>query len=138
MLRGKNMQAVTRPHAVLLVALFCFHLSVNVSVAGETSEMSEIDRRVAELLAGMTVTEKIGQMTQVNASEGTIPDELHEALKSGKIGSILNQVNVELVNEMQRIAIEESRLGIPLLMGRDVIHGFKTILPIPLGQAHMG
>jgi len=97
--------------------------------------MGELEGRVAELLARMTVAEKIGQMSQVNASDGEIQDQLREALKTGGIGSILNQVNVELINEMQRIAVEESRLGIPLLMGRDVIHGFKTVFPIPLGQA---
>ena len=48
---------------------------------------------------------------------------------------MLNEVNVDTVNEIQRIAIEESRLGIPLMIGRDVIHGFKTVFPIPLGQA---
>jgi beta-glucosidase len=51
------------------------------------------------------------------------------------VGSVLNAVDVQVVNELQRIATQESRLGIPLLMGRDVIHGFRTVLPIPLGQA---
>lgn len=60
---------------------------------------------------------------------------LQQALREGRIGSVINEVNVEIVNELQRIAVEESRLGIPLLLGRDVIHGFKTIFPIPLGQA---
>ena len=90
---------------------------------------------VAELLGRMTVAEKIGQMAQVNSAGGTVPDDLHEAIKAGRIGSILNEVNVGIVNELQRIAVEESRLGIPLLMGRDVIHGFNTVLPIPLGLA---
>ena len=83
----------------------------------------------------MTVEEKIGQMSQVQAAVGHIPDELRSAVAAGRIGSILNEVDVEVVNELQRIAVEDSRLGIPLMMGRDVIHGFKTILPIPLGQA---
>ena len=74
-------------------------------------------------------------MSQVNAAVGSIPDELRAALEAGLIGSILNEVDVDVVNELQRIAVEDSRLGIPLLMGRDVIHGFKTVLPIPLGQA---
>ena len=54
-----------------------------------------------------------------------------------RAGSVINVVNCDFINEMQRIAVEESRLGIPLLIGRDVIHGFKTIMPIPLGQAAM-
>jgi beta-glucosidase len=83
----------------------------------------------------MTLAEKIGQMSQRDASAGYAPDYLGEGLRAGHIGSILNQVDVVIVNELQRIAVEESRLGIPLLVGRDVIHGFRTVMPIPLGQA---
>lgn len=93
------------------------------------------EQRVSALLARMTLAEKIGQMRQVNASHGYAPDYLGEDLRAGRIGSVLNLVNVSVVNELQRIAVEESRLGIPLLVGRDVIHGFKTVMPIPLGQA---
>ncbi len=96
--------------------------------------MNEVEY-IEELVSRMTVAEKVGQMSQVNADGDKIPGELRADLKSGHIGSILNQVNVDVVNEMQRIAVEESRLGIPLMMGRDVIHGFRTVLPIPLGQA---
>jgi beta-glucosidase len=83
----------------------------------------------------MTLAEKVGQMCQLDASEGYAPDYLADGLRAGRIGSVLNVVDVDVVNELQRIAIEESRLGIPLLVGRDVIHGFRTIMPIPLGQA---
>ena len=83
----------------------------------------------------MTLSEKIGQMCQLNAGEGYAPHYLAEGLRAGRIGAVLNVVDVDTVNELQRIAVEESRLGIPLLVGRDVIHGFKTIMPIPLGQA---
>ena len=91
--------------------------------------------RARALLGQMTLTEKIGQMSQVEAGHGHPPDYLGERLRAGLIGSVINNVNVEIVNELRRIAVEESRLGIPLLVGRDVIHGFKTVLPIPLGQA---
>src|SRR5210317_615580 len=91
--------------------------------------------RAHALLGQMTLAEKIGQMSQVEAGHGHPPDYLGERLRAGLIGSVINNVNVEIVNELQRIAVEESRLGIPLLVGRDVIHGFKTVLPIPLGQA---
>ena len=89
------------------------------------------EQRARELVEQMTLDEKIGQMSQVN---GDFHD-LHQAIREGGIGSVLNEVDVDKVNELQRIAIHESRLGIPLLIGRDVIHGFKTIFPIPLGQA---
>lgn len=95
----------------------------------------EIEKRVSDLLQQMTLAEKIGQMQQSNASDGYPPDYLGDSLRAGRIGSVINQVDVATVNELQRIAVEESRLGIPLLVGRDVIHGFKTVMPIPLGQA---
>ena len=91
--------------------------------------------RARTLLGQMNLAEKIGQMSQLDASHGHAPDYLGERLRAGQAGSIINIVDVAVVNELQRIVVEESRLGIPLLVGRDVIHGFKTIFPIPLGQA---
>ncbi|HDS01500.1 MAG TPA: glycosyl hydrolase, partial [candidate division Zixibacteria bacterium] len=83
----------------------------------------------------MTVAEKIGQLSLVNSIYGKITKPLRQTIAEGKIGGILNEVDVNVVNELQQTAVEESRLGIPLLVGRDVIHGFKTIFPIPLGLA---
>jgi beta-glucosidase len=108
---------------------------MNASMATDLKAPAPIEERVKALLAQMTLPEKIGQMSQLNAGEGYAPDYLGHGLRAGQIGSILNVVDVTTVNELQRIAVEESRLGIPLLVGRDVIHGFKTIMPIPLGQA---
>lgn len=96
---------------------------------------ASIAARVKALLEQMTLEEKIGQLQMVQAGGWHVPDHMREALRAGRIGSVLNEVHVETVNELQRIAVEESRLGIPLLVGRDVIHGFKTVFPIPLGQA---
>jgi len=93
------------------------------------------DNRVAELVQRMTLAEKIGQMSQKNAGDGYAPDYLGDSLRAGRVGSVLNIVDLATVNELQRISVEESRLGIPLLVGRDVIHGFSTVMPIPLGQA---
>ena len=90
--------------------------------------------RAAALLGQMTLAEKIGQMSQVHAEGVDAPVQLGERLRAGQVGSVINIVDVDIVNELQRIAVEESRLGIPLLVGRDVIHGFKTVFPIPLGQ----
>ncbi|SMO43906.1 beta-glucosidase [Saccharicrinis carchari] len=95
---------------------------------------NNIEQKVSHLINQMTLDEKIGQMCQSNGFGG-IPDELKTALRNGEIGSILNEVDVERLNEIQKIAVEESRLGIPLLIGRDVVHGFKTIFPIPIGLA---
>ena len=110
-------------------------MSQQVVASNSSADSAALNARVAELLGRMTTTEKIGQMAQVNAGGDTIPEQLSEDIRAGKVGSVLNQVNIDTVNELQRLAVEESRLGIPLLVGRDVIHGFQTILPIPLGQA---
>lgn len=91
------------------------------------------EKRVEALLSKMTLEEKIGQMNQIS-SYGNIED-MSSLIKKGEVGSILNEIDPVRINALQRVAIEESRLGIPLLMARDVIHGFKTIFPIPLGQA---
>ncbi len=108
---------------------------MSASIATPSHDAKSIEQHVSALLAQMTLAEKIGQMCQLNASDGNALDYLAEDLRAGRIGSVLNVVDVNLVNELQRIAVEESRLGVPLLVGRDVIHGFKTIMPIPLGQA---
>lgn len=90
----------------------------------------EIDRKVDELLAQMTLEEKIGQMNQVSGGY-----QFSAEIAKGNVGSILNIVDPVEINAVQRVAVEESRLGIPLLVSRDVIHGFRTIFPIPIGLA---
>ena len=80
----------------------------------------------------MTLEEKIGQMNQLDPSWNA--EEKEALIREGKVGSIFNIVGAKEVNRLQRMAVEETRLGIPLVAARDVIHGFKTIYPIPLGQ----
>lgn len=92
-----------------------------------------VEKRIDELVSQMTLQEKIGQMNQLTGMG--LSKNMKESVKAGKVGTILNELNVNVVNELQRIAVEESRLHIPLIVARDVIHGFKTIFPIPLGQA---
>ena len=90
-----------------------------------------VERRIDKLLSQMTLEEKIAQMTQVCG--GQISDNIAEQIRNGA-GSMLNSVGAE-ADYYQHIAVEESRLGIPMIFARDVIHGFRTIFPIPLGQA---
>jgi beta-glucosidase len=89
------------------------------NVVEEARGTEEIDRRVAALLVRMSLEEKIGQMSLVNAGESYIHDYLAEGLRAGRVGGVLNEVDAATVNELQRIAVEESRLGIPLLFGFD-------------------
>lgn len=81
----------------------------------------------------MSREEKIKLIKQ--SADKALEDNIARPLREGKIGSILNITNPETLNKLQKTAMEESRLGIPMIIGRDVIHGFKTIFPIPLGQA---
>jgi beta-glucosidase len=99
--------------------------------AAASSQISAIDQRINDLLARMTLDEKVGQLVQYTGFN----DELAADIRAGKIGSLLNVTGAENTNEAQRIAVEESRLGIPLLFGLDVIHGYRTIFPIPLATA---
>ena len=128
----------TRYSRSLPIAAICgllLNIPMNTLLASQSDDFESAEQRVTALLEQMTLEEKIGQMNQVNGGDDFVPDYLRHDLQSGRVGSVLNVVNVETVNEMQRIVVEESRLGIPLLIGRDVIHGFKTVMPIPLGQA---
>lgn len=93
---------------------------------------TEIENKVETLLHKMTLEEKLGQMNQLSPWDF---EDLAKRVRKGEVGSILNVVNPEEVNKIQKIAVEESSLGIPLIVSRDVIHGYKTIFPIPLGQA---
>ncbi len=100
--------------------------------------------KVEELLSKMTLEEKIGQMNQYSSffdATGPAPKndgyqkERYEHIKNGLVGSMLNVRGAKQVREMQKIAVENSRLGIPLIFGFDVIHGHKTVFPIPLAEA---
>lgn len=102
-----------------------------------------IEEKINQLLSQMTMEEKIGQTNQLHA----FGEPEKEAVRKGQVGSILNATSAfagmgsspsssaEICNTIQRVAVTESRLNIPILFGRDVIHGYRTVFPIPLGQA---
>jgi beta-glucosidase len=108
-----------------------------------TSNTDPLDKRVDSILSLMTLEEKVGQLNQYNGFwdiTGPVPKEgqaakKYEDLKKGLVGSMLNVKGVADVKALQKIAVEQTRLGIPLLFGFDVIHGYKTISPIPLAEA---
>jgi beta-glucosidase len=107
------------------------------------SSVVYIEQKVEALLKQMTLEEKIGQMNQYNGFwdlTGPAPSsgdaaKKYEHLRKGYVGSMLNLRGVENVRKIQKIAVEESRLGIPLIIGFDVIHGYETLSPIPLAES---
>lgn len=104
---------------------------------------SDVDLKVTNLLSQMTLEEKIGQMNQYNGfydATGPAPDGedqkiKYENVKNGLVGSMLNVRGVDEVRAFQKLAVENSRLGIPIIFGFDVIHGYKTVFPIPLAES---
>ncbi|HEX7358560.1 MAG TPA: glycoside hydrolase family 3 N-terminal domain-containing protein, partial [Ignavibacteriaceae bacterium] len=113
-----------------------------ISLPDKQSGEDKISTRVDSVLNLMTLEEKIGQLNQLSYGIGwgptvkvSVPDEYKQMIKDGKIGSFLNAIGAEFTYELQKIAVQESRLKIPLLFGLDVIHGFKTTFPVPLGEA---
>lgn len=116
-------------------------LAINSSTAN--TKVTSIEDKVSALLSKMTLEEKIGQMNQYNGFwdlTGPAPKEgdaakKYEHLRKGYVGSMLNVRGVKEVRSVQKIAVEESRLGIPLIIGFDVIHGYKTLTPIPLAES---
>ncbi len=102
-------------------------------------DTKEIDDRAAALLQQMTLEEKLGQLTQFSGGMATGPDNVkldqNELAARGGLGSILNLTGAKEVNELQRQAVEKSRLKIPILFSLDVIHGYRTIYPVPLALA---
>src|SRR5260370_5870729 len=99
----------------------------------------KLDGRIESLLHGMTLEEKIGQLVQYSAGQATGPGtgrtDYKDMIARGQIGSLFNVIDTPLLNEYQHIAVEKSRLHIPLLFGLDAIHVFTTDFPIPLAMA---
>ena len=107
------------------------------AAAGPAPPAHETERRVDGLLARMTLQEKVGQLQQLDSIPNVwrVRDEHRDLIPRGLVGSFLNVRGARNINEAQRMAVEQSRLKIPLLFGFDVIHGYRTIFPIPLGEA---
>lgn len=118
-------------HLKCVVVLFL--VTVSTPPRAETTLLRrDMEKEVSKYLSQMTLREKIGQMYQGEAGYGKITPPLRERIEQGKIGSVINEVDVHVANELQKLALSSPH-KIPLLIGRDVIHGFRTIFPIPLG-----
>ena len=127
-----------------LTPIFCMAQNIPGAIKPTSIRKSiEINNRVEKLLSQMTLEEKIGQMNQYNgfwdftgpSPETGSAEDKYEDLKAGRVGSMLNVRGVENIRAIQKVVVEESRLGIPLIFGFDVIHGYQTTFPIPLAEA---
>jgi len=114
-------------HLIACLALFASSLFA----AAQQISNSEIERKVDALLGQMTLEEKVGQLTQFAGKSS----QNMEMIKQGKVGSLLGVLGAQNANEVQRAAVEGSRLKIPLILGYDVIHGYRTVFPVPLASA---
>ena len=113
------------------------------TVANDAKSLSAKDKKIEDLLAKMTLEEKCGQLNFVVGPILTGPSleepkssaDLDAQIRTGQITGIFNTNGAKNIRHLQEVAVKESRLGIPLLMGADIIHGYKTVTPIPLGEA---
>ena len=118
-------------------------LSFIISCQNSSLHDSEKEKFINDLISKMTLDEKAGQMNQYNGfwdatgpmPEGDYQKKRYNELMNGQVGSMLNVIGVDEIYALQKIAVEETRLGIPLIFGHDVIHGYKTIFPIPLAES---
>ena len=122
-----------------LTKLFTALAAVSLLVAG-CEKKSEMDKFIDDLMSKMTLEEKLGQLNLPSCPSEIVTgnekcENILENIRAGRVGAILNTYGYDNILPYQKAAVEESRLGIPLLTGLDVIHGHKTVCPIPLGLA---
>src|SRR6187455_2571691 len=119
--------------------LLCFLVLVVVLFllpSAHSQQPRDVEQRVNALLAQMTLEEKLGQLQQLDGEgNGNFRPEHLDLIRKGLLGSTLNVRGAQRTNQVQRVAMNESRLKIPVLFGFDVIHGYRTIFPIPLAEA---
>ena len=126
-------------HLTFLLAALMI-LSFSCENAKKTESQDQIAEKVDSVMAKMNLEEKIGQLNQL-PGRGVVTGPLESEqdyiteIKKGHVGSMLNVNSASYTRKVQKVAVEESRLGIPLLFGYDVIHGYKTIFPVPLGES---
>lgn len=132
--RGKNV-LLAMSVAVAAAISLCPGAHAQESKAYAASNAAKVDQRVEELLKKMTLEEKIGQLNQVSAANFENPPNREEMIEKGEIGSFLWSVDSAQLDKYQHIAVEKSRLHIPLLFGYDVIHGFRMVFPVPIAMA---
>jgi len=123
-----------------LLTLFFAALLISCNKSVKHTSDKEMDAFITSLMQKMTIEEKIGQLNLLAGYEDIITgqvtaSEIGKNIKEGRVGALLNVKSLEKIRALQEVAVIESRLGIPLIFGMDVIHGYKTIFPIPLALA---
>jgi len=128
---------MTRTYAGRLLCLPFLLLAVTAAFAQAPRPLDDpaVEARISALLQQMTLEEKIGQLNQFSGGSGAGRPDYRQMIAAGQIGSLLNVTGAKETNQLQRIAVTQSRLKIPLLFGSDVIHGYHTVFPVPLGLA---
>ena len=123
----------------MLIILIFSVLGASAQIPDSADPNAEIDKKVSELIAQLTLDEKIGQLTlftsDMDQTGAFLRPEYIDDIKLGKVGAIFNAYGSEYTRKLQEMAVNETRLGIPLIFGYDVIHGHRTIFPMPLGEA---
>ena len=123
----------------LLLFMLIVSASSAFSQVVSPAQQKKMDAFINNLMSKMTLDEKIGQLNQVSVGFDVtgpiVSKNVNENIEKGNVGSVLNTYTPDAVRKLQQIAVEHTRLKIPLLFGYDVIHGHKTIFPIPLGLA---
>ena len=105
-----------------------------IAIADPASDSRDVEKRINDLIAKMTLQEKLGQMSQMGFPQ-ELTDKVRGELRDGRWGSFYGGASPSFKSEAQHIAMKENRLGIPLIFGADLIHGFRTTFPIPLGES---
>jgi beta-glucosidase len=134
-----NTHNLTGMRKIIIACAAFFLLLFTVMCSKPKSADAEYERRADSLLALMTLQEKIGQLTLLTSDWDVTGPSMNknylQLIKEGRIGGLFNAYSVDYVRKIQQVAVEQTRLHIPLLFGYDVIHGHRTIFPIPLAQA---
>jgi len=126
---------LNQPFRRLLILFVIFTFLITPASDSYSQRSRDVEKEINALLARMTLEEKLGQLQQLDGNaDGSFKAEQPELVRKGLLGSTLNVRGVKNTNELQRIAVEQSRLKIPMIFGFDVIHGYRTIFPISLGE----